>query len=225
MDKFAVRFSYLLPIEGEAITDGVVVVEDGEIKAVGKWGKVDVDGYEVIDTRPSIGLPTLVNTHTHTAMVAYRGLADDLPLFKWLQEYIWPAEGKTVSPDMVRLAYRLAIAEMVSGGDMYFFQEVAAEVMEEIGFRGVLAEGLIDFPTPSFKVPEEGIRRVKEQMTLNGKFRYVRFGVALHAPYSCSPDLLREGYAVPWTSSGKGTPWPGRTVSPSICTWPRRRTR
>ncbi len=201
MDRFAVRFSYLLPIEGEAIADGVVVVENGEIKAVGRWGEVDVNGYNVIDTRPSIGLPTLVNTHTHTAMVAYRGLADDLPLFKWLQEYIWPAEGKTVSPEMVRLAYRLAIAEMVSGGtgainDMYFFQEVAAEVMEEIGFRGVLAEGLIDFPTPSFKVPEEGVRRVREQMTLNGKFRYVRFGVALHAPYSCSPDLLREGYAL-----------------------------
>ncbi len=201
MDRFAVRFSYLLPIEGEAIADGVVVVENGEIKAVGRWGEVDVNGYNVIDTRPSIGLPTLVNTHTHTAMVAYRGLADDLPLFKWLQEYIWPAEGKTVSPEMVRLAYRLAIAEMVSGGtgainDMYFFQEVAAEVMEEIGFRGVLAEGLIDFPTPSFKVPEEGVRRVREQMALNGKFRYVRFGVALHAPYSCSPDLLREGYAL-----------------------------
>ncbi len=190
-----------MPIEGEAIADGVIAVEEGEIRAVGRWGEVDVSGYEVIDTRPSIGLPTLVNTHTHTAMVAYRGLADDLPLFKWLQEYIWPAEGKTVSPEMVRLAYRLAIAEMVSGGtgainDMYFFQEVAAEVMEEIGFRGVLAEGLIDFPTPSFKVPEEGLRRVREQMALNGKFKYVRFGVALHAPYSCSPDLLREGYAL-----------------------------
>ncbi len=201
MERFAVRFSYLLPIEGGAIADGVVTVENGEIMAVGRWGEVDVSGYEVIDTRPSIGLPTLINTHTHTAMVAYRGLADDLPLFKWLQEYIWPAEGKTVSPEMVKLAYRLAIAEMVSGGtgainDMYFFQEVAAEVMEEIGFRGVLAEGLIDFPTPSFKVPEEGIRRVREQMSLNGKFRYVRFGVALHAPYSCSPDLLREGYAI-----------------------------
>ncbi len=201
MERFAVRFTYLLPIEGEVIEDGVVVVENGEIKAVGRWREVDVSGYDVIDTRPSIGLPTLVNTHTHTAMVAYRGLADDLPLFKWLQEYIWPAEGRTVSPEMVRLAYRLAIAEMVSGGtgainDMYFFQEVAAEVMEEIGFRGVLSEGLIDFPTPSFKVPEEGVKRVKEQLTLNGKFRYVRFGVALHAPYSCSPDLLREGYAL-----------------------------
>ncbi|NPA79487.1 MAG: amidohydrolase [Thermotogae bacterium] len=199
MNRFAVRFTYLLPIEGEPIEDGVLVVEDGRIAAVGRWGEVALDGANVIDTRPSVGLPTLVNTHTHTAMVAYRGLADDLPLFKWLEEYIWPAEGKTVSPEMVRLAYRLAVAEMVSGGtgainDMYFFQEAAAEVLEEIGFRGVLAEGLIDFPTPSFGKPEEGIRIAERQLESNGRYRYVRFGVALHAPYSCSEALLRRGH-------------------------------
>ncbi|NPB03536.1 MAG: amidohydrolase [Thermotogae bacterium] len=198
--EFVVRFSYLLPIAEASIEDGALLVRDGRIAWVGRWKDFDGD-QEVIDTRPSIGMPTLINTHTHTAMVFLRGLADDLPLFRWLQDYIWPAEGKLVKPELVRKAYKLAIAEMVSGGtgainDMYFFQEVAAEVIEEIGFRGILAEGLIDFPTPSFSKPKEGIRRVEEQLKLNGRFKFVKFGVALHAPYSCSKELLKKGHAL-----------------------------
>ncbi|MDT7904513.1 MAG: amidohydrolase [Candidatus Caldipriscus sp.] len=196
--KFGVRFSYLLTMEDDGyIEDGFLVVEDDKIIFVGKYR--ETPEIPVIDTRPSIGLPTLINTHTHTAMVAYRGLADDLPLFKWLQEYIWPAEAKTVSEEMVRLSYKLAIAEMVSGGtgainDMYFFQEVGAEVMEEIGFRGLLGEGLIDFPTPSFKKVEDGLKRVENQLRTRNLYKFVRFSVCLHAPYSCSPDLIKTGY-------------------------------
>ncbi|MEO0215347.1 MAG: amidohydrolase [candidate division WOR-3 bacterium] len=195
--RFGVRFSYLLPIEpDDVIEDGLLVVEDDTIIYCGKWR--DVEDIPVIDTRPSIGLPTLINTHTHTAMVAYRGLADDLPLFKWLQEYIWPAEAKTVNEEMIKLAFKLAIAEMVNGGtgainDMYFFQEAAAEVMEEIGFRGLLGEGLIDFPTPSFKKPEEGIKKVENQLRARNMYKFVRFSVCLHAPYSCSPELIKTG--------------------------------
>ena len=49
-----------------------------------------------------IVLPGLINTHTHAPMVLYRGLADDLPLMEWLNNYIFPAEAKTVSPEFVR---------------------------------------------------------------------------------------------------------------------------
>jgi len=44
-----------------------------------------------------IRLP-FVNTHTHAAMIAFRGLAEDLPLKKWLEENIWPMERKKVIP-------------------------------------------------------------------------------------------------------------------------------
>ncbi len=198
--KFGVRFSYLLPMEpDEVIEDGLIVVEDDRIIYSGSYK--ETGDIPVIDTRPSIGMPTLINTHTHTAMVAYRGLADDLPLFKWLQEYIWPAESKTVNEEMVSLSFKLAIAEMINGGtgainDMYFFQEVAAEVMEEIGFRGLLGEGLIDFPTPSFKTPDEGIKKVENQLRMKNMYKFARFSVCLHAPYSCSPDLIIKGYEI-----------------------------
>ena len=39
-------------------------------------------------------------------MVMYRGLADDLALMDWLQQYIFPAEAKTVAPAFVRAGTR-----------------------------------------------------------------------------------------------------------------------
>src|SRR3990167_7458697 len=71
-------------------------------------------------------MPGFINSHTHIAMNIFRGLADDLELMDWLNNYIWPAEGKWVSHDLVYDASKLAMAEMIRGGttcfnDMYFF--------------------------------------------------------------------------------------------------------
>ena len=85
-------------------------------------GAVAIDGADIVgvDTRPTrsprssrarttidaagqVVMPGLINTHTHAAMVMYRGLGDDLNLMDWLQKYIFPAEAKTVSPEFVRI--------------------------------------------------------------------------------------------------------------------------
>ena len=84
-------------------------------------------------------------------MVMYRGLADDLALMDWLQKYIFPAEAKTVSPEMVRIGTRLAALEMIESGtttyaDMYYFEEEIAQATREAGLRGVLGQTIIQFP-------------------------------------------------------------------------------
>ena len=60
-------------------------------------------------------IPGLVNAHTHAAMTLFRGYADDIPLGQWLDERIWPAEGRWVSPDFIADGTRLAVAEMLRG--------------------------------------------------------------------------------------------------------------
>src|SRR4029077_10344633 len=96
-----------------------------------------------IDARSEIVLPGLINTHTHAPMVMFRGLADDLALMEWLQKYIFPAEAKTVSPELVRIGTRLAALEMIESGtttyaDMYYFEEEIARAT----FEGRLCRGL-----------------------------------------------------------------------------------
>ena len=39
-------------------------------------------------------IPGLVNTHAHATMRLLRSYADDMPLMCWLNDYIWPAEGR-----------------------------------------------------------------------------------------------------------------------------------
>src|SRR3954470_19279993 len=112
---------------------GAVAIEGADIVAVGPAADVAARflGTEQINAAGSVLIPGLINTHTHAPMVMYRGLADDLPLQEWLTKYIFPAEAKTVSREMVRVGTRLAAAEMIQSGtttyaDMYYFEEEIA---------------------------------------------------------------------------------------------------
>jgi len=147
------RQASLVVIGGTVITENARhdILSPGAI-AISGTDIVDIDRPEVIagryrasetiDARDQIVLPGLINTHTHAPMVMYRGLADDLSLMKWLQEYIFPAEAKTVSPEMVRIGTRLAALEMIESGtttyaDMYYFEEEIARAERFItAFKG-----------------------------------------------------------------------------------------
>jgi len=140
-------------------------------------------------------IPGLVNAHGHAAMSLFRGLADDLPLMTWLTDHIWPAEGRWVNADFVRLGTELAIAEMLRGGttcfsDMYFYPEVAAAAATESGIRAQLAFPVIDNPIPGAKDSAEAIAK---GLKLHDETRHnplisVAFGP--HAPYTVSDETL-----------------------------------
>src|SRR3990167_6972383 len=97
-------------------------------------------------------MPGFINSHTHIAMNIFKGLADDLDLMDWLTNYIWPAEGKWVSHDLVYDASLLAMAEMIRCGtvrfnDMYFFPEATAQAAEKAGMHAHIGMTIIDVPT------------------------------------------------------------------------------
>jgi hypothetical protein len=102
----------------------------------------------VIDARGKAVLPGLINTHTHLAMVLFRGLADDLELEDWLNNYIFPVESASVTHDFVVAGTRLGLAEMIRGGvstycDMYYFEDAVghALIVPAIGPHAVYTVG------------------------------------------------------------------------------------
>ena len=163
---------------------------------------------DIIDARDQIVLPGLINTHSHAPMVMYRGLADDLALMDWLQKYIFPAEAKTVSPELVRVGTRLAAVEMIESGtttyvDMYYFEEEIAKATFEAGLRGVLGETIIQFPVADAKTPAEGLARAERFIKEFKDNGLVVPAVAPHALYTndratlvASAELARK-YGVP----------------------------
>lgn len=188
--------SYLVTLKDDGyIEDGALAVKEGRFFWVGKRGEKEFEASEYLKLSTHIVLPAFVNTHTHAAMVGMRGLADDLPLKEWLENYIWPTETKLVSRDFIRVMVPLAILEMVKSGittyaDMYFFEDEAAKIVKDIGVRAVLGEGIIDFPTPSFKKPADALSFTREFIEEYKGDQNIIPAVAPHAPYSCSKELL-----------------------------------
>ena len=202
----------LIVIGGTVITQNAQhqILSPGALAIAGA-DIVDVDRPEVIaaryraaatiDARDHIVLPGLVNTHTHAPMVMYRGLADDLALMEWLQQYIFPAEAKTVSPAMVRIGTRLAALEMIESGtttytDMYYFEEEVARATRDAGLRGVLGQTIIQFPVADAKTPADGLARAQRFIEAFKSDALIVPAVAPHALYTNDEATLRAAAAL-----------------------------
>jgi len=184
----------------DVVGNGIVCISDGRIERVEAktTGKPLPSARKSIDARGGIIMPGLVNTHTHAPMVLFRGLADDLPLMTWLEEYIFKAEGRWLNPETVYSASRLACAEMLLSGtttccDGYFFEDSVAQAVQESGMRAVLGQGVVDFPAPGVPDPE---KNVAEAMAFiqkwQGKTPLIVPGIFCHSPYTCSKKTLKQ---------------------------------
>lgn len=176
---------------------GAVAVKSGKIVAVGRSADIAkrYTAASTYDARGSIVLPGLVNTHTHAAMTLLRGIADDLPLDRWLQEHIFPAEGKNVSPEFVYDGTLLAALEMIEGGtttfaDMYYFESDAARAVDKAGLRAVLGETFIDFPVPDHKDLPATLAFMRNFVKRWKGHPRITPAAAPHSTYTCSKETL-----------------------------------
>jgi 5-methylthioadenosine/S-adenosylhomocysteine deaminase len=144
---------------------------------------------ERIELREHALIPGLVNAHTHNPMTLMRGLADDLPLMRWLKEHIWPAEAKAIGPEFVRDGVELAIAEMLRGGttccnENYFFPDVQAATYRRLGFRAMVALPIIEFPSAWATSRDEYFDK---GLAVHDEFRgepLIGTSLGPHAPYT-----------------------------------------
>lgn len=155
------------------------------------------DAKQTLDLSDHLLMPGLVNAHGHTAMSLLRGYADDQPLHTWLNEHIWPVEGRWVSEDFVRDGTELALAEMIRSGttcfsDMYFYPEQAAQASLDARIRCQLAFPLLDFPTAWGTGPDDYMHK---GLALHDNFRsnpLINIAFGPHAPYTVSDAPLRK---------------------------------
>ncbi len=192
------------------IVEGALAVSNERITALGPRAEIE-DSYVAgrkIDAGGGWIMPGLVNAHTHAPMALFRGLADDLPLKVWLEEYIFPAEGRWVDSDFVYWGALLACAEMIRSGtttvgDGYFFEEQVARAVQQAGLRAILAQGILDFPTPDSPSPAESLKRGEAFLINTTGSSRIRPALFPHSLYTCSPELLQqcqklsEHYGVP----------------------------
>lgn len=191
---------WIVPVEpaGVVLREHALGIRDGRIVLIAPRAQaLALPAAERRELPGTLLAPGLVNAHGHAAMSLFRGLADDLPLMTWLQEHIWPAEAKWVGEDFVRDGTELAIAEQLKGGvtafsDMYFFPEVASEVVHRTGVRAQITIPVLNFPVPGAHDTDEALRRGLELFADLRHHPRIKMAFGPHAPYTVSDDRLER---------------------------------
>lgn len=187
----------LLPETGYDEGNWHITIENKRIASITKE-LPDTIGAEVIDAKGNLLIPGFYNAHCHAAMTLFRGYGEDLPLQRWLEERIFPAEDR-LNYENVTVATRLAIAEMLKGGivsfsDMYMFEDAVAEVVLETGVKANLSRALVSF-SPDANIASDS--RFAEAKALVEKYQNadderVKVDFSLHAEYTNLPHYIAE---------------------------------
>ena len=197
-NEFLITPKWVLTLEQEGLLTGhTVLVNDGEIAKIlpTQTALQNHPNLENFELENQMLMPGFINTHGHIAMNLFKGMCDDLPLMTWLEQHIWPAEGKWVSPEFVKDGSKIAISEMLKSGttcfsDMYFYPEVVADTAAQMNIRAICYGPVLDFPTAYGSGPDDYIEKI---LSAHDQFKHhplIDIGFGPHAPYTVSDQPL-----------------------------------
>ncbi|ANY68910.1 N-ethylammeline chlorohydrolase [Paenibacillus sp. BIHB 4019] len=183
--------------DGEHVLQGHMVVTDDRITYIGAEAPTGLQAdVQKLDGSKLAFMPGLVNTHGHAAMTLLRGYSDDQNLQVWLEQKMWPMEGKYIDID-TRAGSALAVVEMLKSGttafvDMYDRMDQLAEVVEQSGIRGCLTRGVIGL-CPEDVQQAKLAEAIAFARDWNGKADgRITTMISPHAPYTCPPDYIEK---------------------------------
>jgi len=228
LPPFTLRARVLTPLAAGGTryeADGAVVVDAaGRITSVGPWrpglgSAAEPVAQPVIDLRPWLILPGLVDLHVHLPQVPHAALGFGTPLLDWLRRYVFPLEHdftEAVAEVVAPAAYRAMAAAGTTTAVMYgaVYEpslDAAFRAAEAHGIRAVIGKVMMD------RLTYDETRRPSEVLDLSlrqsadlcdrwhmrdaGRLRYAftpRFAV------SCSAEMLRDSAAL---ANEKGAYW------------------
>lgn len=184
------------PARPEVVPHGKTIINGNTLFQVNVPNDSGLSRDDVIDCSNCLIMPGFVNAHTHASMSLLRGVADDLPLDQWLNEYIFPSEAKYARPEFVYLGTCLSAVEMALNGvttfaDGYFHVENAAQAAIDVGLRAVISQGILDVPTPDAPVPGTWKKRADTFFEKCPTDPLITRALFCHSPYLCSSETLQ----------------------------------
>ncbi len=183
--------------EMRVLEDHAIAIDQGRILDIFAPHETKYQARQYLETSDCIIMPGLINAHTHLPMTYFRGLADDLPLQTWLQDFIWPLEAKMLDREFLSQAALHGAAEMIKNGitqihDMYFNMPAIAEACSQAGLRAIIGEAVIDRPgnfDPLHATLGAKVLELRERFASDP---LLDFNLAPHSIYTCSEATLRK---------------------------------
>ena len=199
MDDLRINARWLIRMHSERAEleeHKAVFIQAGKISAIEDETSLR-EAQHTLDLKHDVLMPGFVNAHGHAAMSLLRGYADDLPLMTWLNEHIWPAEGRFVNSEFVYQGTELAIAEMLKSGtttyaDMYFYTADGAHAAEHCGMRSVNFSSILEFPT---NYANNANSYLEHALAVHQQFKHselITIGLGPHAPYTVSDAVFQQ---------------------------------
>jgi len=176
--------------QGTRYQSADIAVLEGEILAIGP--SLAVQGHMEIEADGNAVLPGLIDCHMHQTLL--RGLCEDLPLMRWLEEICYPKD-RAFRPHHQRAAAIMNQLEMIRGGvttfiDIFRFPDQAALVTEQSGLRGIFSPQIIDDPPGAGETVESSLAFIQEwKDRVPGRIQ-TWFGP--HSIYSCSTSTYQQ---------------------------------
>ncbi|MEN6445932.1 MAG: amidohydrolase family protein [Candidatus Cloacimonas sp.] len=183
--------------QNQILENHCLAINKGKIQAIFPCGSSNYEAKEKIDASNCLIIPGLINMHSHLPMTYFRGLADDLPLNVWLQQYIWPLEAKLINPQFVYDATLHSAAEMIKNGistanDMYFCLNSIADACSKVGLRIFIGEAVIDNEQAGNGETNAIGKRIMELKQVYKDNPLIDFTLAPHSIYACSEKTLKN---------------------------------
>jgi 5-methylthioadenosine/S-adenosylhomocysteine deaminase len=173
---------WVLPVDGEPIPDGAVLVEDGRIAAVGPAAELGA-GERFKD---SVIVPGFVNAHSHLEYAVYAGFGDTFDFASWLADHV-ERKAQIGFEEMTAIARAGAAACLRSGITTtadYSFSGAAALAANDLGLRAIVYLEVFGSDPAGVLAQFERTRAVVDS-SLSDR---VRLGISPHAPYTVSAD-------------------------------------
>ena len=195
MYDLLIRDTALLSLENnraEVIANQSIAISGGKIAAIAP--AIDPGlAREVIDGRSMLAAPGLVNCHAHVPMGLFRGVAEDVLIEQWFNNYIWPMESNLTDEDVYWGAL-LGLIEMIEAGvttvaDHYFAMNEVARAVEQAGTRAVLAWALFGGEGADQRLDDSTAFVEQWHGTAGGR---IQVYLGPHSPYTCEPAFLKR---------------------------------
>ena len=211
---FALRARLLTPLAGGGIAhevDGLVVVDaDGRISYASAFSGEHAES--IVDVRPWVVMPGLVDLHAHLPQLPNAGLGFGLELLTWLDRLTFPTErswadasvAERLAPEIFKAFARAGTTTVLAYGVVYeAAMQAAFAAARDHGIRAVLGKVMMDRVTYDDTIEPSTIldRTLRESSDLISRWHGAasgRLGYAVTPRFavSCSGELLRQSAAL-----------------------------
>lgn len=190
--------------EDRRVFTGDLLIEDGQIAALGEVSHEDAEGATQLDLSGRIVIPGFIQCHIHLCQTLMRSCADDMVLIDWLRRRIWPYEA-ALTPEILHTSAEVGLAELILGGTTAILDmgtvhhtDAIGEAVKASGIRAHIGKCMMDLgdevPAPMREDTAESLReslRLHERWDGQADGR-IRYAFAPRFAVSCTEELLRQ---------------------------------